>query len=107
LEARASAPGLHIPTAVVAPVSYFPFVRRRTSIDDFEEVRGLKIYHPRYLALPNFQFGRRWIPYYLSLNRFLKGTDCRANILFAEWVYPDAFAAAKYASRNGARLVVT
>src|SRR5947209_19519878 len=82
VEEKARALGLYIPTTVVAPVSYFPFVRWRTSIDEFEEVRGLKIHHPRYLALPSFQFGRRWLPYYLSLNRFLKGQDRRATILF-------------------------
>jgi teichuronic acid biosynthesis glycosyltransferase TuaC len=104
---KAKAISRYVRTTVVAPVSYFPIVRPSGTVDRLEQSHGLDIYHPQYLALPRSQFGLRWVPYYMCLRRLFEESRLRADTFFVDWVYPDAFAAVKYALKHGIKTVIT
>jgi len=67
--------------------------------DYVEEYHDLPVIHPRYLALPDVFWQIRWIPYYLVLERLWSSKDIRTDILLIEWIYPDAYAALRYARK--------
>ena len=104
---KAKAVARHLPTEVVAPVSYFPFVRRYATVPPEDTMEGLKIYHPRYLALPEALFGHRWRPYYHALSAALRAVTPGADVYQLDWVYPDAVAAIRCARKTGAKVILT
>jgi len=91
----------------VAPISYFPFLRHYGSVPEQDERDGLRIHHPRYLALPDSLFGHRWRPYHGALRSVLDRINPVADIYQVDWVYPDAAAALRCARRSGARVFLT
>lgn len=97
----------HLPTQVVAPVSYFPLLRRYANVPREDELEGLRIYHPRYLALPEMLFYHRWRPYYHALRSTLDRIAPAADVYQVDWVYPDAAATIRYARRTCARVFLT
>ena len=44
-------------------------------LEFFEEFDGLKVIHPKYLAMPDILFVFRWVPYYLSLKKTMEKYD--------------------------------
>ena len=91
---------------IVAPVSWFPLLRQKKLVQPCEQSDGVKVFHPKYLALPGFFFGLRWTTYYQALVKFMSETAFKPDIINVEWVYPDALAAAKIAVEINANLLL-
>ena len=89
---------------IIAPVSYFPLLRSKLPPQN-EIFKGLRLYHPRYLALPRQLWGFRWIPYMKMLNVSSLYMTLTCDILHFEWIYPDAYAAVKFAKNRGIKTV--
>ena len=89
---------------IVAPVSFFPFLRKKLPPEK-ENFRELQIWHPRYLALPSPFWNFRWLTYLHSLKIFFRNYTGRCDILHIEWIYPDAFAAVRFAKKKGIKTV--
>ena len=101
---RAKALSAFVDLEVVAPVSYVPFFR--SNLPPFIELfKGLKVRHPRYLALPSVFWSLRWLLYLTTLRKTLRNAVFEHDILHVEWIYPDAYAAARYAKRKGVKTV--
>ena len=100
----------HCSIEVAAPVPWFPIpgfgrwsAYRR--VPRVEVVDGLRICHPRRLALPRrILFTRQWRFHYAALERCgLAAPD----LVHAHCAYPDGRAAVEYGARHGKPVVVT
>ncbi len=83
---------------VVAPCSYFPFLRTKGP-SFLEYFKGLKVWHPRYLALPEILWHWRWFPYFKMIRKTFHNSISEYDILHVEWIYPDAYAAVRFAKK--------
>ncbi len=101
---RAKALARYVSLEVVAPVSFFPFVRNHLP-KPRESIGSITVHHPRYLALPSVLWSVRWYPYFLSFRSFWGRRNVGSDILHIEWIYPDAFAVAKFAKKRGIRTI--
>ncbi len=101
---RAKAISAFVDLQIVAPVSYFPFFR--TNLPPVIELfHGIRICHHRYLALPSVLRSVRWIPYLVMLKKNLRKNILKSDIVHIEWIYPDAYAAVRYARKRGVKTV--
>ena len=100
----------HCAIEVAAPVPWFPFpgfgrwsACRR--VPRVEVMDGLRICHPRRLALPRrILFARQWRFHLRALER----CDLAApDLVHAHCAYPDGRAAVEYGARNGKPVVIT
>jgi len=99
---RAKALSKEVNLKVVAPVSYFPFLR--TNIPAYAEViEGLEILHPPYLTMPSPLWFLRWRPYLGMLKKMTAVPFGEYDILHVEWIYPDAYAAVCFAKKYGTK----
>ena len=88
---------------VVAPIQWFPlksfFFKSAKGIPFKETIDGLEVYHPKVFYTPKLFRCAYGIFYYLSIRSFL--TDlCKKNdfdIIYSSWLYPDSYAAMKFA----------
>lgn len=96
-----------VESEVLAPISWFPLLRGRSQIPQETKINGVPVIHPSYLALPRFALNFRWTTYYRAISRQLEARDFRPEVIHAHWLYPDAFAAAKWAKKRGIKTVVT
>ncbi|HFD31974.1 MAG TPA: glycosyltransferase family 4 protein [Gammaproteobacteria bacterium] len=101
---RAKALASCIPLEVVAPVSYFPFVKNKLP-ELYECIDNMPVYHPRYLALPAFLWPMRSFPYSLMFRLFWQKRRAKYDIFHVEWIYPDAFAVTNFAKKKGIKTV--
>jgi len=101
---RAKALSRLVDLDIIAPVSYFPFLKGNP-LSASEMFNGLKIEHPSYLACPNILWHKKWVPYYLALKNFWDSKASNIDILHIEWIYPDAFAAIKFAKKYNLKTV--
>jgi teichuronic acid biosynthesis glycosyltransferase TuaC len=101
---RAAALTRLVDTKIIAPVSYIPVLHKKLPKIN-EEIFGLQVFHPRYLTLPYYLYKYRWIPYFYMLNKSTYKALEGCDILHVEWIYPDAYAVAKYAKLNGLKTV--
>ena len=101
---RASALARLVDVEIIAPVSFFPFLRKKLPQVN-EEIHGLQAYHPRYLALPFCFWKYRWAPYFYMLKTSANKSLSNCDVLHVEWIYPDAYAVAKYAKLHGLKTV--
>lgn len=101
---RAKALSLLFKTDIVAPVSYVPLLKN--NIPPFvEKFDYLKVLHPQYFGLPSLLWPLRWITYYIMCFRFWKNKKPDCDIMHVEWIYPDAYAAARYAKKYSIKFV--
>lgn len=101
---RARALSALVDLEIVAPVSYFPFLR--TDNPPLVELfYGLHISHPRYLALPPVLWSMRWLPYFMMLRNKLTRIALESDIVHIEWIYPDAYAAVRYFRNKGVKTI--
>lgn len=101
---RAKALSKLVDLDIIAPVSYVPFLKPKT-IHENETFNGLEIRHPAFLAFPRALWHMKWIPYYLSLKKLWESKRPDIDILHVEWIYPDAFAAIKFAQKYNFKTV--
>lgn len=101
---RAKALSLNVKLQIIAPVSYFPFLK--TNIPPHLEIfNGLKVHHPRYLAIPSHLWSWRWFSYLIMLKIMSKSIVSGCDILHVEWIYPDAYAAVRFAKKRGIKTI--
>lgn len=95
---RAKALSRHLDIDIIAPVSYFPFIKSNLPpiVETFDE---LTVFHPRYLGMPSSLWNFRWMSYYLMCRSFWKNKTPLCDIAHIEWIYPDAYAIIRYLNR--------
>ena len=96
-----------VPTGVIAPLPYIPWVRSYANVPERTQVGTLLIHHPRYLALPNSLFAQRWRTYCFALKPVWNGLPCRPDLVHLHWVYPDGLATLPYVRGSGTKVVAT
>ena len=96
-----------VPTGVIAPLPYIPWVRSYADVPQQTQVGTLLIHHPRYLALPNSLFAQRWRTYCFALKPVWNGLPCRPDLVHLHWVYPDGLATLPYVRGSGTKVVAT
>lgn len=101
---RAKALANNIPLEVVAPVGFFPFFKNEMP-ELYECIDDMSIYHPRYLAVPSVLWPIRWYPYLWTFRSFWRERQFECDILHIEWIYPDAFAVAKFVKKRGIKTI--
>ena len=101
---RAKALSRFVDLEVFAPLSFFPFLRPKSSVAD-ELIDGIRIIRPDYLALPSVLWGVRWLAYIHSLKKYVPLWEGDCDLLHIEWIYPDAYAVTKIAKRLGIKTV--
>lgn len=89
---------------VIAPVSWFPFLKNDLP-SLVEEFDGIMIRHPRYLGVPSFLWSFRWVSYFFMCLQLLRKENKHGYILHVEWIYPDAYAASMCAKKYNIRLI--
>lgn len=89
---------------VVAPTSYVPIIKRN-HIPLIEQFKDLSIIHPKYIGLPSFLQYLRWVTYYMMCAQFWQNKKPDCDIMHIEWIYPDAYAASRYAKKYNIKLV--
>ena len=91
---------------VVAPVPRFQF--SRDEVPQYNTVDGIEVSYPRYLVAPRLFQSLYGLLMFGSLYRHVRHRlkTFNADVIFATWAYPDAFAAALLAKANGKPLVV-
>jgi len=90
--------------SVIAPVSFFPFIKQPIP-PMAEEFCGLQINHPRYLRVPSFLWSLRWISYYIMCWNYWRGKLPNCDIIHMEWIYPDAYALMRYINSYSVRTI--
>jgi glycosyltransferase involved in cell wall biosynthesis len=80
---------------VVAPLSWFPGLKRRSSsgIKESELIDNVEVFHPRYLSIPgSFRFLYGYL-FYWSLKSVVKRIyhDFPFDLIYVLWAYPDGF----------------
>ncbi len=104
-----------IDLSIIAPVSYFPFMRllpRYEYLDKLtfkENIDGLDIIHPRYLVVPGILKFTDGYLFYLSMNKFITNIirEKRFHLLDFQWGYPDAFAGFLWSKKLGKKIILT
>ncbi|HOO89937.1 MAG TPA: glycosyltransferase [Syntrophales bacterium] len=95
---RAKALSRYIHLDIVAPIAYRPLLTKSTP--PMKEIfAGLDVFHPRYVGLPSFLWRLRWVSYFSMFHSFYKHRMPENDIVHIEWIYPDAYAFLRYASR--------
>lgn len=89
---------------IVAPVSYFPFIKKKLPPHK-EKFNELEVYHPRYIGLPSNLWNFRWLSYFIMLKLLPRKILENCSIMHIEWIYPDAYAAVRFAKKNGIKTV--
>jgi len=100
---------------VIAPVMRFPFCeylekyRLPVKSPRAENIDGISVLHPKYFSIPKFFKNFDGWFYYLSLNNFMNNCISRfgPDILDLHWVYPDTWAALKWAGKFNKKIIVT
>jgi len=93
---------------VIAPVAYFPFVKknRPRNIPFFEEMDGIKVYHPKYFSIPKFFKFLDGFFFYLSLKKFNKKLK-RADIIDSHFGWPDSYGSYLFAKKYDKKISIT
>lgn len=96
-----------ITVEVLAPVSWFPFLRPRRGVPLLDDQGGLRVHHPRYLAWPAHWAEPRWRSYHRATRRFAGLRQEGFTLMHALWIFPDAYAALHWAQPAGWKAVAT
>ncbi|MCY3736907.1 MAG: glycosyltransferase family 4 protein [Gemmatimonadaceae bacterium] len=100
----------HCRIEVVAPVPWFPLPGFGTwseyrHVPRFEVLDGIRVRHPRRLALPRrLLFTRLWR---FHLKALLRSVEKVPDLVHAHCAYPDGRAAGEYGARTGRPVVIT
>jgi glycosyltransferase involved in cell wall biosynthesis len=87
---------------VLATIPWFPgasLFRRwsragqLTSVPDREVIRGLQVWHPRFLFVPKVAFPVQWLAYAAAVFPHVLARRRHLDVILATWAYPDAVAA--------------
>ena len=112
LEALRNEPDVSI--RVVSPLPWSPRLglkerwRRYAELPGEEEIRGFKVYHPRYVVIPKVLRSLYGVSFYLGI----KGCVARLrrefpfDVILATWAYPDAFGSVLLGRRIGVPCLV-
>lgn len=92
---------------VIAPVSWL-IKMRHPSIPAHRLENGLSIHHPTYYYLPRYCRSWQGRAYHLSIRNVARKVICRrgCDVIYATWLFPDAWAAEKIANEFGLPLYI-
>jgi teichuronic acid biosynthesis glycosyltransferase TuaC len=107
VEQLAMALGRQSRHAVVAGLPHMPLLRPAPRLPLRSSEGGLAVFRPRYLALPSLLLKQRWRPYLAALQTAAKGFEALPEVAHAHWLFPDAYAVARWARPLGIPSVVT
>ncbi len=103
---------------VIAPIPWFPkanFLRhfsnwhRTSQLRGKEQIRGIDVYHPRYLAIPKLSGFLRALSLYFTLERVIRKIrgERSFDLINAHWIFPDGVAAVKVSKKLRLPIIVT
>jgi len=92
---------------VLAPISWFPFLRRKSPVNPVDQEATFRTHHPHYLGLPQSLFHQRWRSYSWAIKDFQKRSAFRSDIIHCHWLYPDAYAVKRWTKLKNVKTVVT
>ena len=101
---RSKALSLIVDLLIIAPVSFFPFLRVN-KVGKIEKFLDVIVHHPKYLALPSVFWSLRWVSYLFMLYFLPKTFFKNIDIIHVEWIYPDAYAVVKLAKKKKIKTV--
>ena len=111
LEELRKEPGVSI--RIVAPVPWSPGAapgrwRRYAALPAEEDVRGFRVYHPRYVVIPGILRDLHGLSYYMGIQRRVERLrdEFPFDVILATWAYPDAVGAMLVSRRLGVPCLV-
>jgi glycosyltransferase involved in cell wall biosynthesis len=107
----------HCSIKVIAPVQWYPLIRRvrgafwGSAIPRHDDIHGLEVHHPRFLVIPRFFKWLDGISYWWSaravVERLRKAAGYHYDLIDVHWTYPDIVAGYLLARKSGKKFIVT
>ncbi len=92
---------------VVAPLPVIPWLRPFRHVPRSDVMEGIRVVHPRYLALPSMLYAHRWRTYHGAWRSCLAGREQLPDVVHVHWTYPDAYAVLRWAQQRDLPVVLT
>jgi glycosyltransferase involved in cell wall biosynthesis len=98
--------------SVVAPIPYFPLMRRTKQFEGYERIPascerdGVAVQHPRFLTIPRYLKWLEGISYTVCCLPRCARLVREADVILAHWTFPDGFSGLVWARLMGRKLAL-